>query len=270
VIDRAVNGYNGLGHLVREDYYADDAIAITVVHTVEPRGWVTKSVHSVSGTTTRRYDATGDVTAEWAPDVDPVKHDEDEYLTLATPSKYDALGRAVKMIAPGNADDKADLTVYSPVGDVVRIEAADGAWAAYAYDTAGNRISETRPTEDGGTVTDTFAYDLAGRTTQSVKAAGTPEEAATSFSYDLLGRQKTAALGEPSSKTSDTLSQVLSETDFDGISTTRVFEKAGRVVSESVGGKTARTPTTASAGRPLSPIRPDVRCATPTTASDAS
>jgi RHS repeat-associated protein len=241
VIDRVVNAYNGLGHLVREDHYADGAIAITVTHTVDARGWVTKSVHSVSGTTTRRYGAAGNVTAQWAPDVDPAKHGKEEYLTLATRTAYDALGRSVKVIAPGNADDKADLTIYSPAGNVVRTEAADGAWATYAYDTAGNRTSETRPTEDGGTVTDTFAYDLAGRTTQSVKAAGTAEEAATSFSYDLLGRQKTAALGEPSSKTYNTLSQALAETDFDGIATERVFDRAGRMVSESVGGKTTAT-----------------------------
>ncbi|MBE0418168.1 MAG: hypothetical protein IBX63_10425, partial [Coriobacteriia bacterium] len=89
-------------------------------------------------------------------------------------------------------------------------------WATCTYDAAGNRTSETRPTEDVGTVTDTCACDLSGRLTRSVKAAGTDEEAATAFTYDLLGRQKTAALGEPSTKTYNTLSWVLAETDFDG------------------------------------------------------
>jgi RHS repeat-associated protein len=241
VIDRAVSTYDGFGHLVREDHYAGESVAITVTHTVDARGRVTKSVHSVAGTTTRRYDAAGNVTAEWAPDVDPAKHGTDEHLILATRTVYDVLGRPTRVVAPGNTDDKAEVTAYSPAGDVVRTEAADGSWVAYAYDTAGNRVSETRPVEGAGTVTGTFAYDLSGRLTRSVKAAGTPEQAETTLAYDLLGRQTSAQLGQPSTKTYNTLSQVLAETDFDGIVTMRVFDRAGRATSESVGGKTATT-----------------------------
>ena len=50
-----------------------------------------------------------------------------------------------------------------------------------------------------------------------------------------------AKLGQPSTKTYNVLSWVLAETDFDGIVTARVYDRAGRTVSESVGGRTTTT-----------------------------
>jgi len=239
-IGRVVNTYDGLGHLTREEHYAGDTAVITVTHTTDPRGWVTESAHSVSGTTTRRYDAAGKVIAEWAADVAPDKRGTDQLA--ATRTRYDELGRVIGVIAPGNPEERADTTTYSPGGRVLRTTAADGVWARFLYDAAGNCVQEIRPSEGvNRTVTDTFAYDLAGRLITSVRAAGTEEQASTSFAYDLLGRQVSAQLGNPSTKVYNTLSQELSATDFDGIVTTRVYDRAGRVLSERVGGRTTVT-----------------------------
>lgn len=239
-IDRVVNTYDGSGNLTREEHHADGAAVITVVHDVDPRGWVAESVHSVSGTTTRHFDAAGNVIAEWAPDAPAAQRGTD--LLAATRTTCDELGRVVRAVAPGNPDEKADTTVYSPSGRVLATTAADGTWARFVYDAAGNRVQEVRPVENAGaTVTDLSVWDLAGRLTGSVKASGTPEQAATTLVYDLLGRQTSAQLGQPSTTTYNTLSQVLSQTDFDGIVTARAYDRAGRVVSESVGGKTTVT-----------------------------
>ncbi|MDO8879180.1 MAG: DUF6531 domain-containing protein, partial [Coriobacteriia bacterium] len=239
-IDRVVSTYDAFGHLTCEEHHADGAEVITVIHTVDPRGWAPESVHSVTGTTTRHYDAAGNVIAEWAADVAPDKRGTDPLA--ATRTVYDELGRASALVAPGNPDEKADTTVYSPGGRVLETKAADGTWARFLYDAAGNCVAETRPVEGGSaTVTDASVYDLADRLTESVKAAGTPEQAATTLAYDLLGRQISAQLGQPSTKTYNTLSQLLTETDFDGVVTTRAYDRAGRVLSESVGGKTTAT-----------------------------
>ena len=239
-IEQVVSTYDAAGHLTREVHHAGGGVVITVTHAVDPRGWVPESVHSVAGTTTRRFDAAGNVTAEWAADVAPDKRGTDPLA--ATRTTYDELGRATRAVAPGNPDEKADTTTYSPGGRVLETKAADGTWARFLYDAAGNCVAETRPVEGGSaTVTDVSIYDLAGRLTARVKAAGTPEQAATTFAYDLLGRQISAQLGQPSTKTYNTRSQVLSETDFDGIATTRAYDAAGRVVSETVGGKTTVT-----------------------------
>ena len=236
VIERVINTYDGFGNLIREDHVASGVPTITVAHVVDPRGWVTQSAHSIEGTTRRQYDASGRIVTEWAAD-----RPETDLLS-ATRTRYDALGRTIASIAPGSPDASATTTAYSPGGDVLRTQDADGTWTRFVYDVAGNRVTETRPVEGGtNTVTDVSAYDLAGRLITSIKAVGTEQQAVTSLAYDLLGRQVSGQLGQPSTTVHNTLSQVLSMTDFDGIVTTTAYDRAGRVTSQTVGGRTTTT-----------------------------
>ncbi|MDP2233141.1 MAG: DNRLRE domain-containing protein, partial [Actinomycetota bacterium] len=167
VAERVAYVYDALGNLEREDHYDGATVAFTVTHTTDALGRTLSSDHSISGKTTRWYDAAGNVAVEWVPGVDQPSDDfgaEAEIVKKAARTRYDAAGRAVAVVAPGNPDDKADTTTYSASGRVIRSEAADGSWTAYVYDGGGNRISETRPTENGGAAaTDTYSYDLAGR-----------------------------------------------------------------------------------------------------------
>ncbi|MBI5231391.1 MAG: RHS repeat protein, partial [Coriobacteriales bacterium] len=234
VIEKVTYELSPQGVVSRENHYDGANIAFRITNAIDALGYNHEADHSIEGKTTYWVDARGNTVREWSPNADTSDQTE------ATRTTYDGADRAVQLLAPGRTQSEATLNTFSPSGNLIRTE-EDGSWTDYGYDAAGNRVRETRPHEEGGEVADVTDYDLAGNVTRSVKAHGTEEEAATEFTYDLLGRQTSSALGEPSTRTYNKLGWVLAETDFDGIETTRVYDEAGRVMSETVAGKTTGT-----------------------------
>ena len=236
-VERVDYTLDSQGNVTREDHYDGSQVSYSVGYTVDALGRTLAIDDSIKGSTAQWYDASGNVAVSWGPEASPA--DQQHNLAAATRSKYDAANRLVATIAPGKGDSEATTSTYSPAGNMVREDSPDGSWVESAYDACGNKVSETRPTEDGGRVTDTSVYDLGGRLTSSVTAVGTPEQATTSHVYDALDRQTSAQLGAPSTTVYNTLGWVLAENESDGIATTRVFDQGGRTVSETVGGSTS-------------------------------
>ena len=121
-------------------------------------------------TTTFAYDHRGLLTSVTTPDPDP---DSPAVGPLTTSYQYDLLGRQTVVRAP------------------------DGVETRYEYSDAGDLISETVWTPDGGGYslarTTVYTYDAAGRVTEVTAPDGTK----TSTTYDDLGNVRTVTFPDP-------------------------------------------------------------------------
>ena len=138
------------------------------------------------------------------PDLATVARDESD--VQVTEFFYDALGRAYKTLAHGDAtttaDDVTSQTVYDALGRRVAEIDPLGRRTAYAYDDQGRLTGVTLPevtdAADTGSTTGianyTYGYDIYGNQTSIVDPKGNK----TTFTYDHFGRQtsRTLPLGQ--------------------------------------------------------------------------
>ncbi len=165
---------------------------------------------------TSRYDARGNLTAQWAPGSVAGN------LTAATRYRYDAESRETSMVPPGNADSASKRTTYFAGGKEKRITELDGAWVEYAYDGSGNKVFEYRPTESGATSTATFVYNPAGQLVAETTASGMT----TTHVYDEHGRETNTG---STTRTFNTMGWVMTEQEADTTSKNYVYHPSGRV-----------------------------------------
>ncbi len=243
-VERVVYESDPQGITKKEKHYDGDTLVYTITNVIDVFGTLKTSEHSIEGKTVYWTDARGNNRFVWGP-----KAVERAGGTItgstnqqwATRNTYDAADRLTSSVAADAESSQETRNTYTPGGSLSKVTEPDGSWVAYVYDRSGNKIKETQAKEGAGQVVNTFEYDLAGNLTKETKAVGTDEQTDTAYAYDLLGRQRSATLTSPSTKTYNRLGWVLSETDFDGIVTTRVYDEAGRTTSESVGGKITST-----------------------------
>ena len=219
-----------LGHVAH--YYYDGANQLTEV--VDPQGFVNTFAYDAAGnrTQTRVY-----MTAVSGPMTDK---------TPPTPV--------------GSSQDRITSQHYDRANRLISQTAPDGSVTQYAYDAAGNKVTETdfantsAPrtqsfaydaddrlvtfTDVDGTVT-TFAYDKANnKTSQSIASAMDPNPLrTTSYTYDANNRELSetfdpSGLGIVQSFKYDHLGNVVSKTDGNGHQTTFTYDLDNRQVSQ--------------------------------------
>lgn len=192
-----------------------------VLATYDPMGREVYSVHTVEGTTTTRFDASGNAMERQVPQAGGWER-----------SAFDAEGREASQTRPG-AESSPTVTTYFADGQTRRVNEPDGSWIEYRYDDGGMKTAELKPSETGTTTT-TYRYDVGGRMISTTDADGST----TTYGYDLLGRQ-VFALGEGNAAASRTnynaRGWVVSETDSDGVMRTKTYDAAGRVTEEMTG-----------------------------------
>jgi len=129
--------------------------------------------------------------------------------------------------------------LYDPVG---RVWAADGSWGAlrWAYDAAGNRLTETR-----GAIT-TYTYDPPTQRLLSTSGA-----IAETFTYDAVGRLQSDSRGTYTYNARGLLAAV---TGPSGLSATYGYDPAGLRTTRTINGDTTYTIRGAS-GEVLSEYR---------------
>jgi RHS repeat-associated protein len=156
-------------------------------------------------------------------------------------------------LAPGADATQATEMSYDALGRTTEVTNPDGTWVRNEYDKAGNVVKVTSSADASPSVK-TAEYDLAGRVTKTIDAVG----AQTTSAYDLQGRVVGSGIvGQGGSQVVyNTLGQVISQTDVDGITTKTHYDAAGRVEQIEVAGKATLTEYD-SAGRVSKVTDPD-------------
>lgn len=235
-IDKVGYTYGYYGQLSQEKHYDGSSVVYTITNTTNVFGNAVTSAHSIEGTTTRWFNANGEVVREWGPDCATALHGTD--AGAATRNFFDEASHLIWTVAPGRSLSEGTTNTVDAAGRTAHSQNPDGSWVRFEYDAVGNQVRKISPAEDGGTVVEASTYDLAGRLTVETEAMGTPEESVTTREYDLLGRDVGSALGEAQqSRTYNSLGWVTQEIDGDGIAITRTFDELGGVTAESVGGR---------------------------------
>ncbi len=206
--------------LIEKQLYTNESIHKTITTTYDEMGREIQKVDSIEGTTTMKYDARGNMIYE-------LKAGEKNPTTI----EYDAEGNEIKRIDPDNqVSGKATFSYYYPSGLLKKEVNPDNSWTEYRYDEEGNKTEEISPTEEGETVSTQYFYDLGGRLVKEIS----PDEMITSYTYDLLGNQLSSRSEgtTPTTNLYNSLGWVLNTLQPDGERVEKVYDKAGRVVSE--------------------------------------
>ncbi|MFE9041870.1 putative T7SS-secreted protein [Streptomyces sp. NPDC007818] len=164
--------YDPVGHLVAET----DFDGRTVGYDVDPLGRVLTRTGPLGTAVRYERDALGRV----------VRKDAGGAVTTF---EYDPAGRLLRALGPD-----AELTYAYDRRGHVKTELTDGQALSFSYDAAGRRTRRVTP---GGHVT-TYTHDAAGRSAE-LTAAGR----AVVFTRDAAGRERSRAVGESLTLTSD-------------------------------------------------------------------
>lgn len=135
---------------------------------------------------------------------------------------YDKEGRTTKVTDPANI---AVTSTYNKRGELTRVDNAGASSAlTYTYDSAGNRLTQTRSSQ-----TYTWTYDTRGRVSTSKDARGN----ITSYGYDATGNRTSAAYPDSTdaSWTYDAAGRVKSATDGADNTSHYDHDLAGNVTS---------------------------------------
>ena len=209
--------YDKNGNLVKET----DALGNIRTYTYDGAGNRVKECDALGNETEYIYDSVNRLTETVQPDGTSIKlaYDNEDHVTGLwdgkggkTAYQYDALGRIIKTTDP---EGGSISTAYDALSRVVA-EKKDDSLYQYAYDGAGNRISETDPM---GAVT-TYTYDKAGNLLKKVTA----DQSAWSYIYDPNG-------------------QLVSYTDGDGKQTSYTYDALKRLTEVKEAGITKLTYT---------------------------
>ena len=198
----------------------------------DPAGQVTSVTDGLGKTSSRAYDANGNLVTMTGPDALPVQN------------TYDNLGRALT-----STDKRGNLTTntWDVAGNLLTVKDALNGMVTYVYDANGNRIqmtdargNVTHYTFDVGnrlktvvkvnglqTLTTTYNYDVLGRTISTVNA----NNHADSTAYDGVGNvlSRTNALAFATQYVYDADNRVIKTTDPEGRITDTSYDKVGRV-----------------------------------------
>jgi RHS repeat-associated protein len=203
----------------------------TITCTYDGRGLeITRADSTVSGQPALfTYDAAGNVVTSWRAGLTSYSQASALRHVLADDSPaYDALGRLLRTIQPGNA--APEISTYTDTGLLLRETNPDGTWVECTYDAAGNL---TATLSSKGTTTGSV-YDLGNRQISHTEENGLQ----TSYTYDCLDRRlSAAAAGQPATQfTSNVMGTLLTTIDPDGLETQLAYDESGQPLMMNVAG----------------------------------
>ena len=191
------------------------------------------------------YDKYGNVTEHWG-----LGTADNTVDARATRDSYDSQNRVSGESLPGNSSPlgAAGSTsyAYDDAGNLLTETNPDGSWEGYTYDGQGNVLSETQPISGYGSDHTQVAltgssYDAADRLASQTTPSNSSAGLTTSNAYDLASRQTGAdgdANGAATSTVYNTLGWVLQTVDADGVTDSKTYDTHGCVTSETIGTKT--------------------------------
>jgi RHS repeat-associated protein len=174
--------------------------------------------------TTTNYDADGRPVAQILPPYTPPGSSTP--ITATTTRTYDAIGEVTSATDPlGNTTSYT----YDQLGDVATVTQPGGGVTHYTYDTNGERLLVTNPVGAQTQAT----YDYLGRqltSTQIVRQPSLTADTTTSAYADQAGylSSVTSAAGVTSNSTYDAVGEVTSVTDGAGNTTSYTYDGLGR------------------------------------------
>jgi RHS repeat-associated protein len=244
--DWSATTYRPTGEALGETTYANESgslVANDKTHVFDALGRESATIDAVEGTTTQLLDACGNTLTQWSAGADTSSR------SAANRSYFDADGNETRSIEPGCSDTGGTLSVFDTDGKTLSRKEPDGVATTFAYDE-GDNVEGESVTFDGGYEDTGHFYDVAGRETMTTvnTQGGWWYGTTTTQTLDALGRATSTMIDDHAngidrregSTLYNTLGWKLSETDNDGVLSSWRYDRAGRVLAETVGGKTTQ------------------------------
>ncbi|HEV3380095.1 MAG TPA: LamG-like jellyroll fold domain-containing protein [Trebonia sp.] len=243
-----------------ERYTASGTAPYTTNFGYGSNGWLRTSVTPDGSTTTRDYDAAGELTSVTDAAGDTTNYD------------YDFLGRQTAVVNPdgtstvtgydaaGNVTSTSNLSTsgstltttsatYDGDGDKLSSTDADGNSSTFTYDPTGMVTSETQPVSDTSAIVTSFGYDADGNETRYTDGDGNnwyytynswnlPE-----FRIEPATSQYSSPADSKSAISYDADGNPVTETEPGGVTLDDSYNNVGELTSESGSGAGAPTAT---------------------------
>jgi YD repeat-containing protein len=217
--------YDNVGNVIKQTHYANPYTVAGDQSLATMQSWATGEAATATNRVSRSvYDVFGRVA---------YTVDGEGYVSER---QYDRAGRVTKDIGYAAVYTVADGVTKTSLAVLIGSLPASAVVATYAYDADG-LLSDT---VDGTGAVTHFTYDSFGQAIDTIVAYGTAETSTLRRAYDVLGRvvSETRAFGTGIAATTsfayDALGNLTSVTDPRGFTTTRTYDKLGRVVTVSV------------------------------------
>ncbi|WP_156213278.1 RHS repeat-associated core domain-containing protein [Lentzea aerocolonigenes] len=251
-LDRAVTHtkverFPRLDNLITRLTY-DDRGAVTA--TTEPSGAVSRNAFDTLGQLIRETDASGVVT-QYGYDKSGRPVRESDAAGRTSQTSYDRIGRvaATSDLRPDGTTARMERLSYDLAGNPASTVDAKGVVTTFEFDAANRLVTQTEPVAAGSSITTSFGYDAADRRTRYTDGRGNP----THFTYNVLGLPESVI--EPPTPAHSAAADRTWTAVYDaagaqvrtiipgGVSTTTVYDAAGRVTQRSGTGAAVPTAT---------------------------
>jgi RHS repeat-associated protein len=193
---------------------------------------------------TRRYDGTTPIITTATYDQAHRRTSSTDALGRTTRHAYDNLGR---IVSNTYADGLSDRTVYDDLGkEIIKVDRA-GRSTQYEYDALQHLTAVTLPAVDGNTATTRYRYGERGFLISQVDAI----QHETKYEYDSRGL-RTAVIrpeGQRSSTRYNVFGNVISTTDFNGVTSEYTYDNMHRLSEEKRNGQTIAAYTYTATGQ---------------------
>ncbi|WP_053733756.1 RHS repeat-associated core domain-containing protein [Nocardia sp. NRRL S-836] len=226
----------------------DDRGAVTA--STQPSGATDRNTFDSLGQLVRQVDANG-VTKHFGYDKAGRAVRESDAAGRTGQTSYDRIGRVVATsdLRPDGTTARIERQTHDAAGNPTSVTDARGVVTTFEFDAANRLLSQSEPVAAGSAITTSFGYDAADRRTRHTDGRGN----STYFTYNVLGLPESVV--EPPTPAHPAAADRTWTAGYDatgaqvrtiipgGVSTTTVYDAAGRVTQRSGTGAAAPTAT---------------------------